>query len=48
MMKIEELIAGVKNSVEAKKVYAEPYERNWALAHQGSIQRGLPAHPTCP
>ncbi|WP_245848387.1 spore germination protein GerW family protein [Lentzea kentuckyensis] len=27
-MKIEELIASVKNSVEAKKVYAEPYERN--------------------
>ncbi|MFJ5993256.1 spore germination protein GerW family protein [Lentzea sp. NPDC092896] len=28
MMKIEELIASVKNSVEAKKVYAEPYEKN--------------------
>jgi uncharacterized spore protein YtfJ len=28
MMKIEDLITGVKNSVEAKKVYAEPYERN--------------------
>ncbi|MGW6930806.1 spore germination protein GerW family protein [Lentzea sp. NPDC054927] len=28
MMKIEELIASVKNSVEAKRVYAEPYERN--------------------
>lgn len=27
-MKIEELIASVKNSVEAKKVYAEPYEKN--------------------
>lgn len=27
-MKIEELIASVKNSVEAKRVYADPYERN--------------------
>ena len=27
-MKIDELIASVKNSVEAEKVYAQPYERN--------------------
>jgi uncharacterized spore protein YtfJ len=27
-MKIDELIASVKNSVEAKKVYAEPYVQN--------------------
>lgn len=27
-MKIDELIASVKNSVEARKVYAEPYEKN--------------------
>ncbi|MEU0880509.1 spore germination protein GerW family protein [Lentzea sp. NPDC005914] len=28
MMKIDELIASVKDSMEAKKVYAEPYEKN--------------------
>jgi uncharacterized spore protein YtfJ len=28
MMKIDELIAGVKNSVEAEKVYTQPYEHN--------------------
>lgn len=27
-MKIDELIANVKDSVDAKKVYAEPYEQN--------------------
>ncbi|MEV6237489.1 spore germination protein GerW family protein [Lentzea sp. NPDC051838] len=27
-MKIDELIASVKDSVEAKRVYAEPYEKN--------------------
>lgn len=29
-MKIDELITSVKNSVEAKKVYAEQYEKNGA------------------
>ena len=37
-MKIEELIASVKNSVEAKKVYAEPYEKNGVTVIADSAQ----------